>query len=117
MSDTHSELAAKHCVPCRAGTPALAGAELEGFASQLPEWKVVESHHLDRAFKFPDFVSALAFVNQIGAVAEQEGHHPDLTLGWGRVQVVTYTHSIKGLSESDFILAAKIDALYHPPVA
>jgi 4a-hydroxytetrahydrobiopterin dehydratase len=117
LVDTHSDLAAKHCEPCHGGTPALAGAELNQFAAQLPEWKVIDSHHLERAFKFPDFVSALAFVNQIGAVAEREGHHPDLTLGWGRVQVVTYTHAIKGLSQSDFILAAKIDQLYPHPVA
>ena len=117
MNPTHNDLASKQCVPCRAGTPPLTGTELDRFAAQLPEWQVVDSHHLERAFKFPDFVAALAFVNQIGAVAEREGHHPDLTLGWGRVQVVTYTHSIKGLSESDFILAAKIGQLYHPPAA
>jgi 4a-hydroxytetrahydrobiopterin dehydratase len=117
MSDTHSDLAAKHCVPCRGGTPPLAGAELSRFTAQLPDWKVIESHQLERAFKFPDFVSALAFVNQIGAVAEREGHHPDLKLGWGRVEVMTYTHAINGLSESDFILAAKIDQLYHQPAA
>jgi 4a-hydroxytetrahydrobiopterin dehydratase len=114
---SQADLAAKQCMPCRAGTPPLTGAELDQFAAQMPEWQVIESHHLERAFKFPDFVTALAFVNQIGAVAEREGHHPDLTLGWGRVQVVTYTHSIKGLSESDFILAAKISQLYRPPAA
>ena len=108
---TSAALAAKHCVPCRAGTPKLAGPELEALAQQLPDWKVVDGHHIERAFKFPDFVTALAFVNRIGAVAESEGHHPDLTLGWGRVGVITYTHSIGGLSEGDFILAAKIDAL------
>lgn len=113
MSETHSALATKKCQPCRAGTPPLAGAELDGIAAQLPEWKVVDGHHIERAFAFPDFVTALAFVNRIGAVAEQEGHHPDLTLTWGRVQVITYTHSIKGLSEGDFILAAKIDQLYN----
>ena len=106
-----SDLAAKHCVPCKGGTPPLAGPELDKLSAQLPDWKVMEGHHLERAYKFPDFVTALAFVNKIGDVAEREGHHPDLTLGWGRVGVVTYTHSIKGLSESDFILAAKIDQL------
>jgi len=112
MSDISADLAGRHCVPCRAGTPALAGAELERFAAQLPAWKVVDEHHLERAFQFPNFVTALAFVNKIGDIAEQEGHHPDLTLGWGRVGVVTYTHSINGLSESDFILAAKTEQLY-----
>jgi len=113
MSETQSGLAAKRCQPCTAATPPLAGADLDRFAAQLPEWKVIQGHHLEREFAFPDFVSALAFVNRIGAVAEEEGHHPDLTLSWGRVQVITYTHSIKGLSESDFILAAKIGQLYH----
>jgi 4a-hydroxytetrahydrobiopterin dehydratase len=117
MSDTQSDLAAKHCVPCRGGTPPLAGAKLKELADQLPKWNVIKLHQLEREFKFPDFVSALAFVNQIGAVAEREGHHPDLTLGWGKVGVTTYTHAIDGLSESDFILAAKIDELYHQPAA
>ena len=110
-------LAEKHCVPCHGGIPPLTGPELERFAAQLPEWKVIDSHHLERSFAFPNFVTALAFVNRIGAVAEREGHHPDLTLSWGRVGVITYTHSIKGLSESDFILAAKIDQLYQPTAA
>ena len=116
-SDTGSSLAAKHCVPCRGGTPPLKGAGLDSLAAQIPGWKVTESHHIEREFKFPDFVSALGFVNKIGDVAEREGHHPDLTLSWGRVHVLTYTHSIKGLSESDFILAAKIDQLYQPAAA
>jgi 4a-hydroxytetrahydrobiopterin dehydratase len=110
-------LAAKHCVPCHGGVPKLAGAELETLSAQLPDWKVVDFHHLERAFTFKDFVSALAFVNRVGTVAEQEGHHPDLTLGWGRVGVITYTHAIKGLSESDFVLAAKIERLYQQPAA
>ena len=114
MPKTDDNLAAKNCVPCHGGTPPLKGVQLERLAGQLPEWKVSEGHHIEREFKFPDFVSALAFVNKIGEVAEKEGHHPDLTLSWGRVHVLTYTHAIKGLSESDFILAAKIDKLYKP---
>lgn len=123
MSDTQTanetapDLAARSCQPCRAGTPPLTGALLDRLAAQLPDWNVVEGHHLERVFKFPDFVSALAFVNRVGEVAEKEGHHPDLTLSWGRVGVITYTHSIKGLSESDFILAAKIGQLYQQPAA
>lgn len=105
-------LAEKHCVPCRGGVPPLKGAELSSFASQLPEWKVVDGHHLFRSFSFPDFKTALNFVNRAGAVAEEEGHHPNLLLTWGRVDVTTYTHKIEGLTESDFILAAKIDRLY-----
>ena len=104
-------LAEKHCVPCKGGTPALTGAALAPLAAQVPQWTVVGELQLERVFKFPNFVTALAFVNRIGEVAEAENHHPDLELGWGRVAVKTYTHKIDGLSESDFILAAKIDAL------
>lgn len=104
-------LAAKHCVPCKGGVPALKGDALKSFASQTPHWTVVSEHHLERVFQFPDFKSALAFVNRIGEIAEAEGHHPDLELGWGRVGVKIYTHKIDGLAESDFILAAKIDLL------
>lgn len=103
------ELAQKTCVPCRGGTPPLSGAELERLHRQLPGWRVVDGHHLCREYDFPDFVSALALVNQIGAIAEREGHHPDIELGWGRVGVTTFTHKIDGLTESDFILAAKIE--------
>jgi 4a-hydroxytetrahydrobiopterin dehydratase len=105
-------LADKHCVPCRGGVPPLKGEELRKFASELPDWQVVDSHHITKSFAFPDFASALEFVNRAGAVAEEEGHHPDLCLSWGRVDVKTYTHKIDGLAESDFILAAKIDRLY-----
>ena len=106
-----SELASRNCVPCRGGTLPLAGKELEALAKQVPEWKVVEGHHITRAFKFKNFVDALAFVNKVGALAEQQGHHPDIFLAWGKAEVTTWTHSINGLSESDFILAAKIDRL------
>jgi 4a-hydroxytetrahydrobiopterin dehydratase len=105
-------LADKHCVPCRGGVPPLQGEELHKFASQVPGWDVVDGHHLAKSFAFPDFATALAFVNRVGAVAEEEGHHPDVCLSWGRVDVKTYTHKINGLAESDFILAAKIDRLY-----
>jgi 4a-hydroxytetrahydrobiopterin dehydratase len=81
--------------------------------AQLPGWQVVDGHHLTRSFQFPDFKTALEFVNRAGAVAEEEGHHPDLLLAWGKVDVKTWTHKIDGLTESDFILAAKIDRLYH----
>ena len=104
-------LAQKHCVPCKGGTPALQGAPLQALAAQLPQWTVVGDHHLDRVFTFPNFVTALAFVNRTGEVAEAEGHHPDIELGWGHVAIKIYTHKIDGLTESDFILAAKIDAL------
>jgi 4a-hydroxytetrahydrobiopterin dehydratase len=104
-------LAEKRCVPCKGGTPPLKGEALKGYAAQVPRWNVVGEHHLERVFKFPDFRAALAFVNRVGEIAEAEGHHPDIELGWGRAGVKTYTHKIDGLTESDFILAAKIDAL------
>ena len=107
-----SELAKKHCVPCRGGVPPLKGEELQKLAAQVSNWKVVDEHHITKSFLFPDFKTALDFVNRVGAVAEEEGHHPDLTLTWGKVDVKTYTHKIDGLTESDFILAAKIDELY-----
>lgn len=106
-------LSEKHCVPCRGGVPPLKGEQLEALKSQVSGWQVVDEHHLTKSFTFPDFRSALDFVNRIGAVAETEGHHPDLYLAWGKVDVKTWTHKIDGLTESDFILAAKIDALKH----
>jgi len=105
-------LAEKHCVPCRGGVPPLQGPELERLRAQLPDWQVVNGHHLERTFAFPDFKSALDFVNRAGAIAEEEGHHPDLHLSWGKVGVTTWTHKIDGLTESDFILAAKIGQQY-----
>ena len=109
MTEPEGVLIRKHCVPCKEGAPALRGEELEKLSAQVPDWKVVAEHHITKTFVFPDFKTALAFVNRVGSVAENEGHHPDLTLTWGRVDVKTYTHKIDGLTESDFILAAKID--------
>lgn len=104
-------LADKTCVPCRGGVPALHGAELAPLRAQVPNWTVVEEHHLHRTFGFPDFRQALSFTNRIGELAEEQGHHPDLCLGWGKVEVSIWTHKINGLTESDFVLAAKIDRL------
>jgi 4a-hydroxytetrahydrobiopterin dehydratase len=109
-----NDLAKQHCVPLPRGTAPLQGKELESLAAQVPEWTIVEGHHLHRAFRFPDFASALAFVNRVGAVAEAEQHHPDITLGWGKVEISTHTHSIDGLSRNDFILAAKIEDVLAP---
>jgi len=105
------ELAQKHCVPCRGGVPPLTREAIQALVPQVPAWEVVRDHHLTRTFPFPDFRSALDFVNRAGAVAEEQGHHPDLYLSWGRVEVRIWTHKIDGLTESDFILAAKIDRL------
>jgi 4a-hydroxytetrahydrobiopterin dehydratase len=106
-----SELASKTCVPCRGGVPPLAGEELRKLESQLEGWSVINEHHLERNFKFPDFRTALVFTNRVGALAEEQGHHPDICLSWGKVAVTIWTHKINGLTESDFILAAKIDRL------
>jgi 4a-hydroxytetrahydrobiopterin dehydratase len=110
-----SDLASKTCVPCRGGVPALKGDQLHRYSHQLPQWKVVDEHHIMRIFKFPDFEQALDFVNRVGAVAEEQGHHPDLLLTWGKVEVTLWTHKVDGLTESDFIMAAKIDSLYTVP--
>jgi 4a-hydroxytetrahydrobiopterin dehydratase len=104
-------LAEKQCIPCRGGVPPLAGAELEKFRMELPEWQVIGGHHLQRTYNFPDFRTALDFVNRVGAVAEEQSHHPDIALAWGRVEIRIWTHKINGLTESDFILAAKISRL------
>lgn|SRR5690242_13174612 len=106
-----TDLASKTCVPCRGGVPPLKGKELDGFVKQVLGWNVVNGHHITKTFTFPDFVKALAFVNKVGAVAEEQGHHPDILLSWGKAEITTWTHKIDGLTESDFILAAKIDRL------
>jgi 4a-hydroxytetrahydrobiopterin dehydratase len=111
-----TKLAERHCIPCRGGTPPLQGADLIPFAGQLPDWKIIEEHHVARSFSFPDFKTGLDFVNRVGAVAEAEGHHPDLCLAWSKVDVQIYTHKIRGLTESDFVMAAKIDQLYYAAV-
>lgn len=107
-------LESKTCVPCRGGIPPLKGQELAELHQQLPDsadWKVVNEHHLTRAFTFPNFKQALDFVDIVGALAEEQGHHPDILLKWGKVEVTLWTHKIDGLTESDFIMAAKIDRL------
>jgi 4a-hydroxytetrahydrobiopterin dehydratase len=102
-----SDLASKTCVPCKGGVPPLTHQQIQPLIQQLNGWEVVKDHHLHKSYKFPNFASALDFVNQIGAIAEQQGHHPDIKLEWGKVEVEIYTHKINGLTESDFILAAK----------
>lgn len=105
-----SDLASKECVPCRGGVPALEGAELEALSDQLGSgWQVVDGHHLEKLYEFPNFQLALEFTNRVGALAEDQGHHPDIYLAWGKVRITIWTHKIDGLTESDFILAAKAD--------
>lgn len=106
-----SELATKKCTPCEGGVPALGRDEIVPLLGQLDNWDVIDDHHLSKNYTFPDFVSALEFVNKIGDVAESEGHHPNLYLTYGKVGVQIFTHKVDGLTESDFILAAKIDQL------
>jgi 4a-hydroxytetrahydrobiopterin dehydratase len=107
--DDACDLADKACVPCRGGVPPLLAEDVARLLERIDGWDAPENHHLTKTWKFPDFAGALAFVNRIGALAEEQGHHPDVWLTWGRVRVDLWTHKIDGLTESDFILAAKID--------
>jgi len=105
------ELADLQCVPCRGGVPPLAGPEIEKLLGQLEAWQVADEHHLSKTYRFKDFRESLEFVNRVGALAEQQGHHPDICFGWGTAEIKIWTHKIDGLTESDFVLAAKIDKL------
>jgi 4a-hydroxytetrahydrobiopterin dehydratase len=108
-------LAAKACIPCKGGVPPLRGKSLLPLIGQLGHgWHVVHEHHLLKRFHFHDFATALKFVNEVGAIAEREGHHPDLHLAWGKVEVTIWSHKIDGLTESDFVLAAKIEKVPGP---
>ncbi len=108
-----SELAERECVPCKGGVPPLAGPELTRLLAELSDgWEVVEEHHLEREYTFENFIEALAYTNRVGEMAEAQNHHPDLFLAWGKVGVTIWTHKIDGLTESDFVFAAKCDRLY-----
>ena len=96
-------------MPCKGGVAALDDATVSRLLAQLDGWHVVDGHRLVKAYRFPDFAQALAFVNRIGAIAEEQQHHPDIALAWGKVSLEVWTHKIDGLTESDFILAAKCD--------
>ncbi|MFQ5591034.1 MAG: 4a-hydroxytetrahydrobiopterin dehydratase [Phycisphaerae bacterium] len=108
-----SDLANKECVPCSGAIPPLPEDRAAELLEQLHGWTIVDNHHLSKSCTFPDFAEALAFVNKVGAIAEGQGHHPDLFLSWGMVRIEIWTHKIDGLTESDFVLAAKIDAIAH----
>jgi 4a-hydroxytetrahydrobiopterin dehydratase len=95
------------------GVPPLEGREIKKLLDQLGSgWSAVDDHHLEKEYKFEDFAQALAFTNRVGELAEEQGHHPDVYLAWGKVKLIVWTHKIEGLTESDFILAAKAEELY-----
>jgi 4a-hydroxytetrahydrobiopterin dehydratase len=105
-----SDLASRDCVPCKGGIPPLEGEALQQLYSELgSDWLLVDGHHLDKTYKFANFVEALEFANRVGALAEQVNHHPEIRLSWGWVRLIIYTHKIDGLTESDFFWAAKAD--------
>lgn len=109
-----SALKDMQCVPCRGGVPPLTGAEMERLLEQVPGWKVRRvdgEERLERVFRFADFASALAFTNRVGAAAEEQDHHPAILTEWGRVTVTWWTHTIKGLHQNDFIMAARTGEL------
>jgi 4a-hydroxytetrahydrobiopterin dehydratase len=107
-----SELAQKNCVPCKGGVPPLKGNDLARLARELGEgWRVVNEHHLEREYKIENFRKALDFTNQVGELAEQQNHHPDIYLAWGKVKLTLWTHKIDGLTESDFVFAAKVNQI------
>jgi 4a-hydroxytetrahydrobiopterin dehydratase len=104
------DLASRDCVPCKSGTPPLAGAELESLLAQVGgDWRAVEGHHLEKTYRFENFRDALDFVNRVGELAEEQNHHPDIFLAWGRVRITIFTHTVDGLTESDFVFAARAD--------
>ena len=105
-----SELAQKTCIPCRGGVPPLKGEELDALQEKLGnDWQIINEHHLEKEYMFADFRQALDFTVKVGEVAENQGHHPDIYLAWGKVKLTIWTHKIDGLTESDFIFAAKAD--------
>jgi 4a-hydroxytetrahydrobiopterin dehydratase len=110
-----SQLASKKCLPCKGGVPPLESEELQTLHGQLGRgWKIVDEHHLVKDYRFSNFREALDFTNRVGEMAEEEGHHPDIELSWGKVRLLVWTHKIDGLTESDFIWAAKADRLEAP---
>ncbi len=107
-----NELAEKECVPCQGGMPPLKGAELESLAKKLGgDWKIINGHHLEKEYKFKNFRDALAFTNRVGELAERVQHHPDIYLAWGQVKLTLWTHKVDGLTEGDFVFAAKVNEL------
>jgi 4a-hydroxytetrahydrobiopterin dehydratase len=106
-----SRLAQKECQPCTGDTPPLAAERVEALLDELDDWSIEQEYHLTKTYGFPDFAQAMAFADEIGALAEDEQHHPELHIGYGHVKVELWTHKIDGLTEADFVFAAKVDAI------
>ena len=106
-----SDLASQQCVPCRGGVPPMEKEEIEKLSQELDGWEAINGHHLSKSYRYKNFREALDFVNEVGNLAEEQGHHPDICFGWGKVDITIWTHKIDGLTTSDFVLAAKIDKL------
>jgi 4a-hydroxytetrahydrobiopterin dehydratase len=106
-----SKLSNKRCLPCEGRVEKLRSEQIKDLLSKISGWDCVDEHHLSKSLFFDDFAQALEFTNELGAIAETEGHHPEIILNWGRVEIRIWTHAIGGLSENDFILAAKFDEL------
>ena len=105
-----SDLAKKTCIPCKGGVPPLKGTKLDDLLEKLKnDWKIIKEHHLEKEYSFKNFKEALNFTIKVGELAENQGHHPDIFLTWGKVKLTIWTHKIDGLTESDFIFAAKAD--------
>ena len=105
-----SDLAKKTCIPCKGGVPPLKGIKLDDLLEKLKnDWEIIEEHHLEKEYSFKNFKAALDFTVKVGELAENQGHHPDIFLAWGKVKLTIWTHKIDGLTESDFIFAAKAD--------
>lgn len=107
-------LAERDCIPCKGGVPPLGEDAIRFLLAEVDGWAVVENHHLTKTYAFKDFAQALAFVDRVGAMSEKQWHHPDVYLAWGKVRIDIWTHKINGLTESDFVYAAKCDALVDP---
>ncbi|MBJ7449903.1 MAG: 4a-hydroxytetrahydrobiopterin dehydratase [Parachlamydiales bacterium] len=106
-----ASLSQKKCAPCHSQEGKFNQNQIKDYIELVPDWSLIDNHHIQRSYKFKNFADALTFVNKIGVIAEQEGHHPDIEFGWGKVKIILWTHSVNGLSENDFILAAKFNEL------
>lgn len=110
---THEALASYDCIPCKGGVAPLKGADVRALMGQLEhDWQLIEEHHLQKEYAFPNFRQALDFTNRVGEIAETQNHHPDIYLAWGKVRITIWTHKIDGLTKSDFVFAAKCDATH-----